>query len=239
MSEWARKVFWSRVEVTSQPGGWGVALDGRPVRTPAKVPLILPTRALADWVAAEWAAQTGTVRPQTMPATQMANLALDKLPLHGPEVAALLSAYGETDLLCHRAQGPMELVARQAADWDPLLAWAAEALGVPLRVGTGVMPLAQDPAAIALLSARVAALPPFRLAPFHDLVSISGSLVLALAVTEGRLPPESAWSISRLDEDWQAEIWGADEEAAFAAEHKRAAFLRAARFFQLADQAFA
>lgn len=239
MSEWARKVFWSRVEVIAQSGGFGVTLDGRPVKTPAKAPLILPSRALADWVAVEWAAQSGKVQPATMPATQMANLALDKLPQHGPEVVRLLAAYGETDLLCHRAPGPMELVARQAADWDPLLDWAADALGARLGVGTGVMPVAQDAAALAALTGKVAALTPFRLAPFHDLVSISGSLVLALAVTESRLPPESAWAMSRIDEDWQAELWGADEEAQIAAENKRAAFLRAARFFLLADQAFA
>ena len=239
MTEWARKVFWSKVAVTPRPGGFGVMLDGRLVRTPAKAPLILPTRGLADRVAAEWAAQRGKVLPTTMPATQMANLAVDKLPQHGREVVALLAEYGATDLICYRAPGPAALIARQAAAWDPLLDWAADALGVRLKPGTGVMPIAQDPAGLKALAARVAALPPFQLAPFHDLVSISGSLVLALAVTADRLSSESAWTVSRIDEDWQAELWGADDEAQLASDLKRAAFLRAARFFQLADQAFA
>lgn len=230
MTEWKQKRFWTEVSVVPAPGGHAVELDGRAVRTPAKAPLVLPTRALAEDVAAEWRAQEGRVDPQTMPATRTANSAIDKVRPQQAEVVAALAAYGAHDLLCYRAATPPELVARQAAGWDPLLDWAARDLGAPLAVTTGVLPVAQDPQVLERLAARVARFGPFALAGFHDLVMLSGSLILALAVTEGRLPAEEAWALSRIDEDWQAELWGSDEEAAAVAEAKRAAFLDAARF---------
>lgn len=128
MSGWARKVFWKAVTVAEGPEGFAVHLDGRPIRTPARAPLRLPTRALAELVAAEWAAQTDEIRPDTMPATRAANAALDKVRGQFSEVAGLITAYGETDLLCYRAEAPVELVERQRAAWDPLLAWSAERL---------------------------------------------------------------------------------------------------------------
>lgn len=234
MSEWKPRVFWTEAAVVPSGDRFAVQLDGRPVRTPAKQPLELPTRGLAEAVAAEWAAQEGHVDPRTMPCTRTANAAIDKVALQHADVAAMLAGYGDSDLLCYRADAPVELVARQAAAWDPALDWAAEALGARLEARTGVIHRPQSPEALASLSARVHALPPFRLAAFHDLVLLSGSLVLAFAAAENWRDADSVWRLSRLDELWQIEQWGEDAEAQQAAERKRHDFLQAKRFYDLA-----
>jgi chaperone required for assembly of F1-ATPase len=230
---WSAKRFWTEVSLRQEGEGFAVLLDDRPVRTPLKAPLILPTEALAREVAAEWQAQSGTVRPATMPYTRTANSATDSVSRAFDAVAAMLSAYGGTDLLCYRATGPADLIARQAAGWDPLLDWAATALLAPLHSTAGVMHVDQPEDSLAVLDAAVRSLTPFQLAAFHDLVALSGSLVLALAVSRGRLTAEAAWQLSRIDETWQAEVWGADEEAAETAARKQGEFLQAARFFAL------
>lgn len=231
MSEWRPKRFWSEARAAEVEGGWTVHLDGRPVRTPAKAPLTVPTLGLAEAIAAEWAAQGEYLRPETMPLTRTANSAIDRLGQIAPAVVEDLAGFGASDLICYRSEGPMELVARQAADWDPLVDWAA-GQGAPLVVTTGIVPVAQPAASLDRLRARVAALDPFRLAAFHDLVALSGSLVIALAVLDGWLPAEAGWRASRIDEDWQREQWGPDEEADAVAERRHAAFLEAARFLQ-------
>ena len=233
MSDWALKRFWTGAEVVPEGDGFAVTLDGRPLRTPLRAPLVVPTRGFAEEVAGEWAAQQGTVDPSTMPATRLANAALDKVSASRAEVVAMLAAYGESDLLCYRAEGPEALVERQRAGWDPLLAWSAEALGADLCTSVGVMPVAQAPGDLARLREPIEAMDDFALSAFHDLVALSGSLVLALAVAEGRLSAEEAWRLSRLDEEFQIEEWGEDEEAALAAARRRAAFLDAARFHAL------
>lgn len=233
MSTWAARRFWTTASVVPVEGGFTVHLDARPVRTPLKASLVLPTQALAEAVAAEWAAQDGKVNPETMPFTRTANSAIDKVAPQIDEVAAMLAAYGGSDLLCYRAEGPEDLVQRQAEAWDPILIWALEALGADLLVTEGVMHVEQPPEALMRLHERVAALTPFQLAAFHDLVAISGSLVLALAVTGGRVTAEEAWCLSRIDEDWQISLWGEDEEAAEVAARKHAAFLQADRFYGL------
>jgi len=233
VNAWKPKRFWKAASVTQVEGGWTVQLDGRPVKTPAKALLVVPTEALAQAIAAEWDAQDKEVRPETMPFTRTANSAIDKVAVQYDEVAAMLSAYGRADLLCYRATGPEPLIARQAAAWDPMLDWAAEALDLRLTATAGVMHVAQDPQALARADALVASLGPFRLAAFHDLVALTGSLVLALAVIHGRLDAETAWTLSRIDEDWQIEEWGEDEEAAERTALKRADFLQATRFFGL------
>ncbi|MBS0125633.1 ATP12 family chaperone protein [Thetidibacter halocola] len=235
MSEWAPKRFWKSAEVTPQGAGWAVTLDGRPVRTPAKTPLVVPTEALARQIAAEWDAQEARVNPATMPFTRMSNSALDKVTLQHAEVADMLGAYGDADLLCYRADHPEELVSRQADAWDPVLDWAGAALGARLVPRLGVIHAPQDAAALARLSARVHTLDAFRLAAFHDLVSLTGSLILGFATAERLHDPDTLWSLSRIDETWQAEQWGADEEAQATAEYKRGEFNHAATYFQLAN----
>lgn len=229
MTEWAAKRFWDEVTVANEGTCHAVRLDGKPLRTPAKAALVLPSRALADAVAAEWEAQEDLIAPQTMPFTRTANSAIDNVALNHAEIAAMIAEYGETDLLCYRADGPAELIARQCADWDPLLDWAAEDLNAPLTTGTGVIHVAQPPESLAGLSAHVHALDPFRLAALHDLVALSGSLVIGLAVLARHRPPEALWDLSRIDETWQAEHWGEDEIAAADATIKRADFLHAAQ----------
>lgn len=229
MTEWAAKRFWDEVSVIADGAGHAVRLDGKPLRTPARVPLVLPSRALAEAVAAEWAGQEDLIAPLTMPFTRTANSAIDNVALNHSEIAAMIAEYGKSDLLCYRADGPAELITRQCADWDPLLAWAAEALSAPLATGTGVIHVAQPEESIAALSAKVHALDPFRLAALHDLVALSGSLVIGFAALERHMPAPALWDLSRIDETWQAEQWGEDEIAAAEAAAKRADFLHAAR----------
>lgn len=233
MSAWAPKRFWTSAEVAEAPGGFAVTLDGRQVKTPAKAPLVVPSRALAEAIAREWQAQDEKIDPATMPVTRGANAAIDKVRSQHAEVAALIADYGGTDLLCYRAEAPRELVARQSAHWDPLLDWAEAALGARLAVTQGVVPVAQPEATLAALSARVAAMDEWQLAALHDLVGLTGSLVLGLAVAEGRLTADEAWTIAQIDEAWQAEQWGADDEAAAHADRKRAALLDAERFWRM------
>ena len=147
--------------------------------------------------------------------------------------SALLAEYGDSDLLCYRAAGPDGLIKTQTDGWDPMLKWAENALGVRLAVGEGVMHVVQSEDALGRLNAEVAAFDDFALAAVHDLISLSGSLILALAVTKNAIPVEDAWSLSRIDEHWQISQWGEDEEATAAETIKRAAFLDAARFFNL------
>ncbi len=233
MSEWALKRFWKAVAVAEDEDGFLVHLDGRKVMTPAKTPLHLPTRALADRIAQEWDAQEAEVKPAQMPFTQMANSAIDKVTPQRVAVADMLAEYGGTDLLCYRAEGPDSLTQRQAALWDSLLDWAAETYGARLQVIAGVMPVAQEADALARLGAEVHKLDSFTLAGFHDLVSISGSLIIGLATLAGVQPAEDLWLASRVDEMWQEEQWGADEEATEHAALRRVSFLNAAEFCRI------
>ena len=233
MSNWKPKRFWQAATVEACEGGYAVRLDGRPVKTPAKVPLVLPTEALAAIIAAEWQAQEKEVRPETMPATRTANSAIDKVSRHFAEVAEMVAEYGGSDLLCYRAEGPAALTERQAEAWDPLLHWAAERFGAPLRATAGVMHIAQPQPSLAALSAAVHSQSAFELAALHDLVAITGSLVLGLAIAERRLSPEEGFALSRIDEHWQIEQWGADEQAAEIEALKHLALQDAARFHGL------
>ena len=234
MSTWTAKRFWKSALVQPVEGGFAVALDTRPVRTPAKAPLVVPTQALAQAIAEEWDAQVETIDPRTMPMTRAANAAIDKVRPQKDEVAALIAEYGETDLLCYRADAPEALVERQKAAWDPWLTWAEKELRAPLRVTGGVIPVAQDEGAVSALAAQVHRLDEFELAALHDLVAMTGSLVLGLAVARGSLSADAAWTLSRIDEDWQIAQWGEDEEAAEHAAIKRTALANAERFWSLA-----
>ena len=227
------KRFWREVTVEEADGGFGFRLDSRPVRTPAKAPCLLPTRALAEAVAAEWAVVEGEVDPAAMPLTRAANSAIDRVIPEREAVAALVAAYGEADLICYRAPHPEGLARRQGDAWDPLLAWVDEALGARLVSVEGVVHVAQPPDSLARLGSAVRAHGPWELTALHDLVSISGSLVIGLAVSRGRLDAATAWPLSRIDEDWQIEEWGADDEAAAVAKRRQADFANAARLLEL------
>ena len=235
MSGWAPRVFWKEVAIRPEAGGHAVLLDGRPVNTPARARLVLPTSALAEAIAGEWRAQYDVLRPETMPHTRTANTALDRVAQRRGEVAAELAAYGANDLLCYRAGAPQELADRQARAWNPLLAWAEAAFAAPLVAVAGIMPADQPEPSLARLKDEVAAHDPFALAALHELVTLSGSLLLGLAVSRTALAPQVAWALSRLDEEWQAELWGRDEEAESAAALRREAFLTAADFLNMCN----
>ena len=231
MSEWAPRRFYTQAHVVDTDGGFILHLDARPLRTPGKAPLVVPTRGLAEAMAEEWQAQPEKIDPRTMPFTRTANTAIDKVAPQHAEVADMLAEYGDCDLLCYRAESPADLVARQAAGWDPMLDWAEAQLGARLHPVTGLMHRPQPTEAVEVLRARTHALTPFELAAFHDLVALSGSLVLGFAATVPDHSAEAIWALSRLDETFQQELWGEDEEAQAAAEVKLQAFLHAHRFF--------
>lgn len=236
MSDWKPKRFWKTAVAAPCEGGFTVLLDGRTVKTPAKANLTVPTMPMAEAIALEWDAQEDVLDPGTMPVTRGANAAIDKVYAQRAEVVALLAEYGDSDLLCYRAAGPDELIQQQAEGWDPMLEWAAQTLEARLFVGQGVMHVTQNPLALERLTAQLAAFDDFALAAAHDLISLSGSLVLALAVTRRAISPQDAWVLSRIDEHWQIAQWGVDDEAAAAEMIKRAAFLDAARFYELSQE---
>jgi chaperone required for assembly of F1-ATPase len=235
MSEWKAKRFWKAASVVEVESGFTVELDGRGVKTPAKQPMRVPTHAMAAAIAEEWDAQVDVINPNTMPVTKTANAAIDKVTVQHAEVADMLAAYGDSDLLCYRADTPEELIERQNEQWNPMLDWAADILGARLLPRTGVIHAPQDPAAVERLKQRTHALDAYELAAFHDLVSLSGSLVLGFATALGARPADEVWTISRLDELWQEEQWGEDEDATALALIKRDAFLHAKRMFDLAQ----
>ncbi|MET0269917.1 MAG: ATP12 family protein [Sphingomonas sp.] len=212
----------------------GILLDGRPVRTPARAPLILPTDRLAQAVAAEWAAQPEEIDPRAMPMTGLANAAIDQVAPDSAAFAATLAPYAETDVLTSRADDPPELIAREEAAWDPLLDWARTRYDVHFELATGIRHRAQPPATVTRLAEALAARDPFALAAMMPLVTIGGSLVTALAVAEGAISPDAAFDATHADELWQAERWGEDYLATDARAARRADFVAAARFLTLA-----
>ncbi|WP_164661593.1 ATP12 family chaperone protein [Tropicibacter sp. Alg240-R139] len=233
MSECKPKRFWKDSTVVEVDGGFTVELDGRRVKTPAKAGLLVPTLEMAQAIAREWDAQVDAVDPATMPFTRSANAAVDKVRIQHAEVADMLAAYGDSDLLCYRASHPQELVLRQDQLWSPALDWAAETLGARLKPVSGVVHEPQSREVLSALSVQVHALGPFHLAAFHDLVGLSGSLILGFAAARNWREADEIWRISRLDELWQEEQWGVDEEATEQAEIKRQSFLHAKRFFDV------
>jgi len=207
-----RRRFYARAEVAEGEGGFAVLLDGRPVKTPARRTLAAPTRGLAEALAAEWEAQRDVVDPAKMPLTRLANSIIDGVADAPAAVAAEAEKYLASDLVCYRAEGPDGLVARQAGAWDPVIAWAREALGARFVVAAGMVFVVQPDAALA---AARAALPrdPWRLGAFHAVTTLTGSALIALAVLNGRLGVEEAWRAAHVDEDWNMDFWGRDELA--------------------------
>lgn len=213
------KRFWTTV--TLDPAN-AVYLDGKPVRTPGRVPLALPNAALAEAVAEEWRAVAGEIDPRTMPLTGLANAAIDRIAPDPALFAAGLAAYAESDLLCYRAEFPDDLVARQTAAWDPLLDWARRRYDVRIETATGILHRAQPTATLARLSEAIAARAPFALAALSPVVTIGGSLIAALALAEEAAAAEQVWDAVTLDERYQEEHWGRDPlaEAGWAARRR-------------------
>jgi chaperone required for assembly of F1-ATPase len=236
MTEWAAKRFWTKTHVTEADQGFTVTLDDRPLRTPGRALLVVPSRALALELAEEWQAQGSRVDPSTMPITRMANSAIDRVGPRRAEVVEYVAAYGGTDLLCYRAEGPHALVGRQSEAWDPMLDWAERTLGARLAVTAGIMPVPQPPEALSRLTDHVAAQTDFGLTALHDLVSLTGSLILGLAACGTEFDARELWQCSRVDEAWQIEQWGPDDDAEAVAQRRFDAFLDAHRFFHSAQK---
>lgn len=227
------KRFWTDAKAVAVEGGYTVELDGRRVKTPARADLVVPSERLAQAIADEWRECPETVDPRAMPLTGLANAAIDRVAAARERFAADLARYGESDLTCYRADGPDGLVRQQAESWDALLGWARRRYDVEFEVGSGVIHIPQPEATVRRLAHEVALLDAFRLAALSPLVTIGGSLVAALAVLEQAVPPEFAWDAVSLDDRWQIEQWGADDEAVKALEGRRRDFLAAARFLSL------
>jgi chaperone required for assembly of F1-ATPase len=225
----AAKRFWQDVRVVDR----GIRLDDRPVRTPARAELLLPTDALAAAIAEEWRAVEAAIDPRALPLTGLANAAIDRIAPDTQAFAAGLARYAESDLLCYRADHPTSLLARQGALWDEPLDWARHRYDVDFVVTAGLLPVDQPVETIRRLSAAIGARDAFALAGLAPLITLSGSLVLALALAEGALSEEQAWQAAEVDQLWQAEHWGEDSLATAAREDKRRDFRAAARFLAL------
>lgn len=227
------KRFWEKAEVIATDGGFAIALDGRRVKTPAKADLILPTEMLANAVAAEWNGVGESIDPREMPLTGLANAAIDRIGPAKKDFASGIARFGESDLTCYRAEGPETLVDWQREAWDALLEWARRRYDVDFALCTGVMHVEQPIDTVRKLNHEVATLDAFQLAGLSPMVTIGGSLVAALAVSEEMMPAEAAWEAVSLDDRWQLEQWGDDAEARAALDARRRDFLAAARFLEL------
>jgi chaperone required for assembly of F1-ATPase len=228
------KRFYTGVATIAGADGWHIELDGRPVRTPARALLEIPTAALALGIADEWAAQGEEIVPQAMPFTGLANAAIDQVAPNRATFAADIAAYGGSDHLCYRAEAPAALVARQAAAWDPLLDWAMARYDIGFRVTQGIVHIPQPPETLARLSSVVAAFDPFTLAGLSTLVALSGSLVCGLALVDGGYDADAVWGAAEIDEAWQVEQWGADAEAAARSARRSRDFSTARAFCAMA-----
>jgi chaperone required for assembly of F1-ATPase len=230
------KRFYDAAWAEPGEGGWRVVLDSRPVKTPSRASLVLPTQALAEAVAAEWEAQGPRIDPATMPMTRLANTAIDRAAPRRNEVVDQLLAYGETDLLCYRAEWPEKLTILQAQAWDPVLDWLRVEVGADLRVVAGVIPTPQSDEALAALDKAVRSLDEFTLTAMHEMTSLTVSLVLSLAVVRAHMSAEDAWRAAHVDEDWQIGQWGEDASARQRREAQWDDMTAAARFLALLNE---
>jgi chaperone required for assembly of F1-ATPase len=229
------KRFYQTVDVTEGESGFGIALDGRPVRTPLKHPLVLPTRSLAEAIAAEWLGQDEVIDPANMPLTRLANTAHDRVAPRMAEIVAEIATYAGNDLVCYRAEGPDSLVLRQAQHWDPIVQRIEREIGGRFILVQGVIHHSQPAETIARLTARLERRDAFTLTGLHTMMTLTGSALIAEAVTCGFVTAETAWAAAHVDEDWQIEQWGADDEAAARRVIRQAEFAQSARFAGLAS----
>jgi chaperone required for assembly of F1-ATPase len=214
-------------------GGYGITLDNKPLRTPAKRPLVVPMAALAEAIAAEWQAQGDTVDPLSMPQMRLTSIAIDLVMPRREAVLAELGKYADTDLVCYRAEHPPELIARQQAIWQPLVDWATLRYDAPLAVTAGIVPVTQPPETLRAFATALAAYDSLRLTAVHAATAACGSLVIGLALIEERLDAEAAFAAAQLDESFQIENWGEDAEQAARRANLREDIAAAAEFARL------
>ena len=226
-----RRRFYKDVTVTPD---LGIALDGRPVKTPLKAPLRLPTQALADAVAAEWAEQGDEIKPEVMTLTKLANTAIDRVAEHRQAIVDEIIGYANSDLVCYRTDRPPELVASHVKFWDPVVDWARTDLDAPFEVIDGIIHRPQPEAALAAFGVAVQALSDFELAAFHSIMTLTGSALIAMMLARKATVPEAAWITAHVDEDYQIEHWGQDAEAQARRAARYAEFMACCRFLALA-----
>ncbi len=231
------KRFWTDAACVAEGDAWAVLLDGKPVRLPGGAPLVLPGRALAEAVAAEWQAaggeKGGDMSYADLPLTRLAGTAQERIAPDPEPVAVELSQYGQSDLLCYRAPHPPGLAALQAERWQPWLDWAAATHKAPLKVTEGIVHVAQDAEALAALAGALSTRTPHALAALGVAVPVLGSLVLGLALADGVLDGAEAYALSQIDEAYQAELWGQDSEAVIKRTRDAADVAHAARLLAL------
>jgi chaperone required for assembly of F1-ATPase len=227
--------FYKTAEVAVSEHGFGVTLDGKPVRTPAKLPLVVPSRRLAQGIAEEWLAQGETVDLRSLGLTRLASIALDLVRPRRGGVIAEVAKYAATDLVCYRAETPPELVRRQHEAWQPLVDWATLHFDAPLLVTSGILPAAQPAATLTAFAAAVAAYDTHRLAALHFATAACGSLVVALALIEGRLGAEAAFAAAELEQSFEIERWGEDPEQTLRRRELKAEIALAEAFVRLLD----
>ena len=227
------KRFWKDVTVESDGTGWGIRLDERPIRTPARAALVVPTLALADAIADEWRSVADKADPRAMPLTGLANAAIDRVLPDRQAFASGLAKYAEADLVCYRAQGPDGLVRRQEKEWSKLLAWGRRRYDIEFATTRGLLHVQQPRATVERLTHAIAALDAFHLVGLSPLVTMGGSLLAGLAVLENSISAEEVWEAVSIDERWQLEQWGSDPEAEAALENRERDFLAAVRFLRL------
>lgn len=229
------KRFWTSATLVESNGRWGISLDGRALTTPARATLSLPNRALGEEIAAEWNQCGDELDPSAMPLTGLANAAVDHVTPDPDRFAADIARYAEGDLLCYRADVPPSLLAAQSASWNPLLEWARQRFKIDFALASGIIHIPQPATTVTKLRETVSILDPFHLTALAPIVTISGSLVAALALNERAFPVETLWNAVSLDDRWQLEKWGADAEAVAALDARRRDFLAAAHFLDLLD----
>ena len=227
--------FYKKAEAVADDSGsgWRVHLDGRAVKSPAKAEFLLPSEVLAREIAADWDAQGEKVQPATMPIMQLAATAIDRVAPNRAAVIAELTGYGRSDLLCYRATFPEDLIERQAKAWQPLLDWAKDGLGVTLAVTEGVMPIAQDDQALLKIQDHVASFDDYYLTALHSLTTVSGSVIIGLAVMNKHIDAQKAFECAMLDEEYSIEQWGDDAEAVARRDRHQAELLATGRYLGL------
>ena len=233
MTKWIKRRTWKNTSVKKVGSSFEIALDHRFITTPKKNKLCLPTRKLAIKIAEEWEQQVDSIDSSQMPFTRLVNSAIDKVKQNYDSVVLDLLNYGDTDLLCYRSESPKDLISRQNTCWDPILLWAKNELSIDLKTTYGVTYNAQESVQISRISKEISSYDCFTLTGFYDLVTISGSMLVALSLCNGQITPDHAVDISFLDEDWQREKWGQDEESTFNRANKSKDFKTAYEFLTL------
>lgn len=226
------KRFYKKVSVTEGENGFGIGLDGRAVKTPAKNSLEVPTKALGEVLAKEWRAQGDKVDPSSMPLNRLANTAIDRTALKKDYVVMEVMGFARFDQLCYRADGPEELIALEVKAWDPYLDWLLNAYQIKLEPTTGIGTKEQDPQALRALKEMVARHDAFALTALHNATTLTGSLVLALALEKGFRKAPEIWRDAHVDEDYQISRWGQDKEAKKATDKKKKMWLAIDQFFR-------